>query len=173
MKKINKKIISITVGLGEHRVDWIRTIYFSLFGSATLGYIIKMFSMSLPGGVYYVLGDIMLLLGMLVSMRMSDSVKASKLEYESLDPEDKRKFDGKMSYLLQKEGRYWYQYYILYGAIILSLLFIGISSFTEEQSMSMKNQRISDKVEKIDKYITGQKLKTDNSASKYDNQDKR
>lgn len=157
-----KSIIRFTILLGPNKVDWLRTIYFSLFGSASLNFVNKIYVMDFNSAAIYILGDMFLLFGLLFSMRIADVFKRGESDYALLSDRQKAKYsEGPNDYMYIKEKKYMYQYVLLYVGVFLSFICIGVSLYRVDEFSAQKNKIINKKLHQISNElkITNNRLK--------------
>jgi hypothetical protein len=98
-------IIDFSVWMGANKIDWLRTIYFSLFGSSALTYAMKFKTLDICPSILFLLGVVFFLLGLIFSMIISDSFKAHAVVYPTLDVKNKALYKNLDEYIFKMENR--------------------------------------------------------------------
>ncbi len=160
-----KWLIRLSIKLGVNKIDWLRTVYFSLFGSSTLSYALKWKSLDFETTTYFVGGIMLFLIGLIVSMRISDSFKEYEGNFKALDKETKKQFDESLPdyIIISRENGLWkfIQHMILYTFFFLAIILIGYSSYLSEIAANKdKNFKNSD-LEQFAKVVNSYKSSLD------------
>ncbi len=160
-----KWLIRLSIKLGVNKIDWLRTVYFSLFGSSTLAYALKWKSLDFETTAYFVGGIMLFLIGLIVSMRISDSFKEYEGNFKALDKKTKSQFDESLpDYIIKSmENGLWkfIQHMILYTFFFLAIIAIGYSSYLSEIAANKDKKLKNSILEQFTKEVISCKLSLD------------
>lgn len=152
--------IELSLKLGVNKIDWLRTIYFSLFGSSALTFSQKWISLDCCSGIFFVSGILLFGVGLYASMRISESFKEYERDFPNFEEETKKKYNGLIyNYIIESENIFLRKIHhvVLIPIGILACLSIGYSSYLTENKT--KNQE--DKFYKIENEIRTLKIHFD------------
>lgn len=142
MKYNMRFIITFSVWMGANKIDWLRTIYFSLFGSSALTYAMKFKTLEICPSILFLLGVFFFLFGLIFSMIISDSFKAYAVVYPTLGEKESVLYKNIDEYIFNMENRIlkYFQHLLIYLLFPLAIIVIGISSCQTEKIASDKIQ---------------------------------
>src|SRR6478752_1730810 len=93
-----------SISLGVNKIDWIRTIYFSLFGSSALTLATKFQSFTFLPRILFFIGVLFFLFGLISSMRISDTFKNAETLHKE-NPAINRQYSTVKEYLQSEEKK--------------------------------------------------------------------
>jgi hypothetical protein len=94
--------VTFTSCMSPNIIDWFRSIYFSLFGSAMLSFSLKVSTLSTDSCLLFVLGVLFFLFGLFASVAIANRFKGYEKTYDTL-PEDTRLSKTPEAYYYEKE----------------------------------------------------------------------
>jgi uncharacterized membrane protein YhaH (DUF805 family) len=145
MRRINDFFLLKSSKFWNSILDWIRSIYFALFGSSVLNFSLNFFTFEFITRCFYLIGIGLLLFGLIISVVITKRFK----DYEKSWPEDVPNPDDKAIDVYckeQDESKSW-QHTILFMIWIPALLSIGACGFKIEDKT--KSNKLENKVQLI------------------------
>lgn len=116
--------LKLSAKLGNSIVDWIRSIYFSLFGSSALAFGLKVTALETRTSVFYALANVCFLLGLFFSVKITNRFKKLENRFGQIKPSNVE--DIKAYYVIQ-DNEYSFQHLLLYLLFIPAFAFIVIA----------------------------------------------
>lgn len=171
--------INLSCSLSPNILDWIRSIYFSLFGSSMLTFVLKVYSLEGTAMVSFIIGVLCFFVGLLMSLTIANRFKNYEKLYD-IKP-DKFKLENSINeYYYQKEteGKEKqnsnYLIHLLFFVIWLpAILTIGYAGLSIEKKSSDSSNLLKNKITHIDSIIVIkeniEKLESENDKLKKSN----
>lgn len=160
-----KWLVKFSVKLGSNIIDYIRVLYFALFGSAALNFAIKWKSFDLETRIYFVFGISLFMIGLITSTRISNSFKEYAKDFPGFDDLTRKKYNNSLlTFIIEKKEKgvcKIIQHIILYSFIIFGCVSIGYSGYLSEKTSSLNNKNQKDTIEQIAKEVRSFKTNLD------------
>lgn len=145
---------------GSNIMDWIRSVYFSLFGSSTLTLALKWYSLSWIALALYISGIIMFFCGLYYSVIITNRFKQLEKDYENDTVLDKDKIPLHPNYYLLKDRKYKHQHFLLFALGVPAILLMVYSGFFMESKATRSSaegkemlQNVQENVQQIDSLL--------------------
>lgn len=143
--------VKISAKLGNSIVDWIRSIYFSLFGSSALAFGLKVTTLEINTAIFYALANLCFLWGLFLSVMITNRFRKLEKRFDKEKPAGVE--DIKAYYIIQDIG-YSFQHFLLYALFIPGFFFIVISGFGIETKTKQNSEIILSNESRIDSSLT-------------------
>ena len=155
----DSKLISGICGLTANTVDWIRSIYFSLFGSSMLTLMLKISTFDSCIILYFTLGIFCFLIGLIFSSKIAGRFKDYEKNYDKED-QDTILETSRKNYFIDCEKKnkefrlYTFITLLLFSTVWLpALIFICIAGYKIETKSTISNKTVNDKLDVVKKNI--------------------
>src|SRR6185369_14709038 len=161
-------LITQSCKLGNSILDWIRSIYFSLVGSALLNFALKLFGFDVSAIGAFILAITLLVVGLLYSVKITKRFR----DYEKswlVDVSDRKKKPLE-DYCKEHESEHFgWQHLLLYSVWLPAIICIGFVSFRTEKRPEPTNSPEKEQVELLKSEINDLKsIKEQLRATKSD-----
>lgn len=152
MSKKNK-LINQTCSLSPNVIDWIRSIYFSLFGSSMLTFALKWSSFEMNSMISFLVGIICFLIGLLMSLIIANRFKNFEKIYDT-KPEDYRLKNTIKDYYYEKETENYIRSNIIHSLFFIiwfpAIVSVGYAGLVIESKSAESSKLLKEKVLHID-----------------------
>ncbi|MCA0445335.1 MAG: hypothetical protein LCH54_03805 [Bacteroidetes bacterium] len=151
------KFIEISSKIGISTIDWIRSIYFSLFGSSALAFGLKVCSLEKLTAIYFGLAILCFLIGLFLSVKITNRFKKYEKRFDKENPSNVA--DITHYYRIQ-DINYPYQHFFLYFLFIPAFFFIIIAGHKIENKSMDNTIKVLNNEAKIDSSL--ERIETQN-----------
>lgn len=152
--------LKMSANLGNSIIDWIRSIYFSLFGSSALAFSLKATTLEAETVLFYALAIICFSVGLFFSVRITARFKNFEKRFDREDPknvEDISKF-----YIIQDES-HANEHFLLYFLFIPAFLFILKAGNNIEIKAGVNSANVNSSLTELSKQNQNLTLKIDSA----------
>ena len=157
MKNCNL-VLKISCHLSTNIIDWIRSIYFSLFGSSMLTFILKSNGLEDKIRLQFLIGVLLFFVGLFMSLIIANRFKNYEKVYDTKD-ESYRLNNTISKYYFDKESEkknwlfFTFQHLLFICTWVPAFYFIYIAGSKMEEKTITSNKYIKNKLETIENNI--------------------
>lgn len=131
--------LKVSAKLGNSIVDWIRSIYFSLFGSSALAFGLKVTTLEIKTAAFYALANVCFLLGLFLSVKITNRFKKLEKRFDKEKPAD---VEDITAYYVIQDNEYSFQHLLLYLLFIPAFTFIVIAGCGIENKVKESSAKV-------------------------------
>lgn len=143
------KLINQTCSLSPNVIDWIRSIYFSLFGSSMLTFALKWSSLEMNSMISFLIGIFCFLIGLLMSLIIANRFKNFEKIYDT-KPEEYRLKNTIKDYYFEKETENYILSNIIHTLFFIiwlpAIISVGYAGLVIESKSSKSSELLKEKV---------------------------
>ena len=128
--------VNWTSAVSPNVIDWIRSIYFSLFGSSMLTLSLKISTLSADSRVLFIAGVLAFLLGLFVSVGIANRFKRYEKNYDNQSEGERIAKEPKVYFYEQETDKkffkkilMWTEHVLLWVIWIPALICVGYAGF--------------------------------------------
>jgi hypothetical protein len=156
-----RPFLGASVKMGANSIDWLRSVYFSLFGSSLLTFCLKLSTLDANSIIPFAMGIACFLFGLIASVLITNRFKKHEKNYDTLAQKEKLDTEIEQYYIEQEHTLAEYNRergktsYILIGHVVLhliwmpALLFVAIAGYVMESKASDGSFEIGNLVKQL------------------------
>lgn len=147
--------IKLSCSISSNIIDWIRSVYFSLFGASMLTFTLKYATFDKLGTFYYLVSVFCFFCGLYVSLTIANRFKNHEKLYDTKSLEY-RKSNSLSDYYLQKETEKHkssffnrLMHFCFHVIWLPAIIFMFLAGLNIEEKSSLKSKQLTNKIDKI------------------------